>query len=263
MALKYLLPVIALTAAAAVTAEEYQVFTGLNVDHTRFSGSNETNWQLNGQYFFDKKQTLGPLDQFEYINRVTNVKASANRAFGENGLSVGGEYFIDNKFMVSAGIERLDGDNNLSAGIGYLISDNFIVKAEIDKQENVSASYVFSASYNHQLADNDYIGFSAQTDEEFDVYGVSSKYFAALADGRYVAAGVSIVHADSSTYWEVDADYYFSKMTSVGVSYNKVDTYKVAAKHYFDQNWALQFAYSGNTEFSSLKMYSVGVIGQF
>lgn len=263
MALKYISPVIAITAAAAVSAEEYQVFTGLNVDYVRFAGNSQNIWRLEGQYFFDKKQTLGPLDQFEYINKVTNVNASVGRASGENALSVGGEYFIDNKFVVSAGFARFDDSNSMAIGVGYLISDDFLVKVDMDKEQDVSASYLFSARYNHQLEGNDYIGFTAQTDEEFDEYGVSSKYFAALADGRYIAAGVSINRTIHSTSWGVMADYYFSSMTSVGFSYDKADFYSLNAKHYFNPNWALQVAYSGNADNSELKSYNVGVTGQF
>ncbi|MBU2112912.1 MAG: putative porin, partial [Gammaproteobacteria bacterium] len=89
MTLKYALPVIALVASAAVSAEEYQTFVGLNADHYRANGNSETAWHFNGTYFFDKKVTLGPLDQFEYINKVTNVSASFSRAFDENTWNIG------------------------------------------------------------------------------------------------------------------------------------------------------------------------------
>lgn len=263
MALKYLLPVIALTAAATVSAEEYQIFTGLNVDHVRVADNSQNIWRLEGQYFFDKKQTLGPLDQFEYINKVTNVGAGFARSSGENSWIVGGEYFTDNKFVVSARHTR-NGDFDATAvGIGYLISDDFLVKAEAIKPEEGNTDYLFTAKYNHRLVGNDYIGFSAYTDDDFDVYGISSKYFASLDEGRYIAVGVSIDRRFNDTFWDAQADYYFSSMTSVGVSYGKNDFYSLNAKHYFNPNWALQVAYSGNADNSELKSYSVGVIGQF
>lgn len=264
MTLKYVLPVIALAATAtAVSAEEYQLFTGLNADHIRVSGDSETNWNLNGTYFIDKKVTLGPLDQFEYINKVTNVSASYNRFYGNNAWSIGGEYFAENGLVVSANHGRVSGNYVNQLGLGYLVSNNVIVRAEAFKAEDSNTDYRFSASYNHQLQGNDYVGFTAYTDDEFDYFGISSKYFASLNEGRYIAAGISIDDNDGSTAWAATADYYFSKMTSVGLTYNKADSYSLNAKHFFTPNWAVEASFASNTDNSALKTYSLGVIGQF
>lgn len=263
MTLKYVLPVIALAASAAVSAEEYQLFTGLQADHVRVSGNNETNWNLNGTYFFDKKVTLGPLDQFEYINKVTNVSAGVSRISDTNVVNVGGEYFAANGLVVSAAHTRASGDYVNQIGLGYLVSDNFIVRAQAIKPEDSSTAYLFSASYNHQLQGNDYVGFTASTDDEFDFFTISSKYFASLSEGRYIAVGVALADNDGSSSWAAEADYYFSKMTSVGVSYDKADNYRLNAKHFFNQTWALEAGFASNTDFSGYKVYSLGVIGQF
>lgn len=263
MTLKYALPVIALAATTAVSAEEYQLFTELRADHIRVSGDNETNWDLNGTYFFDKKVTLGPLDQFEYINKVTNINAGYSRAFDENFLRLGGEYFAANGLVVSAEHSRVSGDYINEFGLGYLVSDNFIVRARAVKPEDVSTTYWFSASYNHQLQGNDYVGFTAEVDDEFDYFTLSSKYFAALNEGRYIAVGVALADNDGSSSWAAEADYYFSKMTSVGLSYDKADNYSLNAKHFFNANWALEARFASNTDFSGYKVYSLGVTGQF
>ncbi|WP_166838354.1 putative porin [Rheinheimera pleomorphica] len=264
MTLKYVLPAIALAASATtVSAEEYQLFTGLNANHTRVSGDNETNWGLNGTYFFDKKITLGPLDQFEYINKVTNVSASFNRAFDTNVWGVGGEYFAENGMVVSAAHSRASGDYVNQIGLGYLVSDNFIVRARAVKPEDVSTTYWFSASYNHQLQGNDYVGFTAEVDDEFDYFSLSSKYFASLNEGRYITVGVALTDNDGSSSWAANAGYYFSKMTSVGLSYDKADNYSLGAKHFFNTNWALSISFNSNTDNSALKVYSLGVTGQF
>lgn len=264
MTLKYVLPVLALAATAtSVSAEEYQLFTELNANHFRVNGDNETNWNLKGTYFFDKKQTLGPLDQFEYINKVTNVSAAYNRLFDTNGWNIGGEYFADNNLVVSAGYQRFDDFHVTSVGLGYLISDNVIVRAQASKPEDGDTVYLFSASYNHQLQGNDYVGFTASVDDEFDYYTLSSKYFASLDEGRYIAVGVALADSDGSSSWAAEADYYFSKMTSVGVSYDKDDNYGLNAKHFFNQNWALEAGFGSNTDTSDTKVYSLGVSGQF
>ena len=263
MTLKYALPVIALVASAAVSAEEYQTFVGLNADHYRASGDSETNWKLDGTYFFDKKVTLGPLDQFEYINKVTNVSASFRREFDTNITRIGGEYFAENGLVVSAAHSRASGDYVNEVGLGYLVSNNFIVRVNAVKPEDESTDFMFSASYNHQLQGNDYVGFTAYADDEFDYFGISSKYFASLGEGRFIAAGITLDDNDGSSDWSAEADYYFSKMTSVGLTYNKADSYSLNAKHFFSQNWAVEARFASNTDDSTLKTYSLGVTGQF
>ena len=263
MTLKYTLPIIALVASTAVSAEEYQTFVGLNADHYRAGGESETAWHLNGTYFFDKKVTLGPLDQFEYINKVTNVSASFSRAFDTNTTRIGGEYFAENGLVVSAAHTRASGDYVNEVGLGYLVSNNFIVRVNAIKPEDESADFMFSASYNHQLQGNDYVGFTAYADDEFDYFGISSKYFASLGEGRFIAAGITLDDNDGSSDWSAEADYYFSKMTSVGLTYNKADSYSLNAKHFFSQNWAVEARFASNTDNSELKIYSLGVTGQF
>jgi hypothetical protein len=265
MSFKYVLPIIALTASATVAAEEYQIFTELKADHIRFNGATETNWALNGTYFFDKKQTLGPLDQFEYINKVSNVGASFNRIFDNNVWAVGGEYFATNNLVVSASHQYVDTDFNVSTlGLGFLISDNFIVRADAIKVKDVSTAFLFSASYDHKLNNgNDYIGFTASVDDEFDNFEISSKYFASFGQASYFAIGLGLADYDGTTAWNTELDYYFTKMTSVGVKYNKQDDFSVNAKHYFSSNWALNAGYGSNADTSTVKAYSFSVIGQF
>ena len=261
MMFKYLLPAIALAGSAAVTAEEYQLFTELRASHIDYDSDNT--WSVNGSYFFDKKQTLGPLDQFEYINKVTNVNAAFSRFDDENFWAVGGEYFAENNLVVSARYTENAGFHATTVGIGYLVSDNFIVRAQAAKPEEGDTRYLFSASYNHQLQGNDYVGFTAHTDEEFDQYGISSKYFASLGADRFIALGVSLKEDFDRSTWATNADYYFSKMTSVGVSYDKDDNYSLNTKHFFNQNWALEAGFGSNADTSDAKVYSLSVTGQF
>lgn len=264
MTFKYVLPFIALTASASIAAEEYQLFTELKADHVRFSGDNKTNWDLKGTYFFDKKQTLGPLDQFEYINKVSNIDANFSRVFNNNVWAIGGEYFAENNLVVSASHQRTSGFYASTLGLGYLFADNFIVRAEAIKPKNSSTAFLFSASYDHKLQNNnDYIGFTAQVDDEFDYFSISTKYFASLGEASYIALGLGLEDNDGTNNWNLSADYYLTKMTSFGVKYDKADNYTVNAKHYFDQNWALNAGYGSNADTSGIKVYSLAVIGQF
>jgi hypothetical protein len=274
MKLKYVLPILTV-AAAHVSAEEYQLFTNLHFSHIQADvtlaaddllfphHSRENLWQLNGQYYFDKKQTLGALDQFEYINKVSNVSMGYAHAAGENFGAIGGEYFAANNLVLSAHFSGNADFHTTSVGVGYLISKDFIVRVLAEKPEEGDTSYLFSASYNLQLQGYDYIGFTTSVDDEFDYVTLSSKYFAGLENGRFIALGMSVADNNGSTAWNAGVDYYFSKMTSAGLSYGKDDNYSLNAKHYFNQSWALEAGFSSNADDSSIKVYSLGLSGQF
>lgn len=271
MKLKYALPLIAVTTSAAVSAQDYQTFTNLSGEHRRYGGASDNLWQVNAKHFLDQKQTLGPLDQFEFINKVTNVEASYVRAYDTNYVSVAGEYFTENNFVLSASYSDSEFSDATSLGIGYLISDDFIVRALATKldagdrsyQNDDDTFYRFSASYNLQLQGKDYVGFDVSTDDKLDNYGISSTYFASLGGDRFVTLGVGLSDSPNSNNWDINGGYYFSKMTSVGISYDKSDNYSLDAKHYFTQNWALVAGFSSNTEASDLERYTLGVTGQF
>ncbi len=264
MTLKYLLPVLALTASASVMAEDYQLFTELNADRVRVSGGDsETLWNANGTYYFDKKQSLGPLDQFEYINKESNISAGYSRLYGENVWTVGGEAFVDENVLLAARYSRIAGENISYLGLGYLFSDNFIVRADATIPKHGSASFIFSASYDLQLDGNDYVGFTATVDDNFDYYTVGSKYFASVGQESYVAIGGGYADNDGRSAWYAEADYYFTKMTSVGVQFDREDDFSVNAKHFFDKNWALTAGYGSNFDTSDVKVYSLSLTGQF
>jgi hypothetical protein len=284
MKLKYVLPLIAFTTSAAVSAQDYQTFTNLSGEHRSYGFESDNLWQVNAKHFLDKKQTLGPLDQFEYINKVTNVAAGYAhvnkvtnvaadyaRVYDRYTLSVGGEYFAENNFVVSASYSDSEYSDVTSLGIGYLISDDFIVRALATKrdygdsnyQNYDDTSYRFSASYNLQLQGKDYLGFNVSTDDKLDNYGISSTYFSSLGGDRFVTLGVGLSDSPNANNWDINGGYYFSKMTSVGISYDKSDNYSLNAKHYFNQNWALVAGFAGNTEASDFERYTLGVTGQF
>lgn len=273
MTLKYILPVLAL-AGSSVCAEEYQLLSRLALEHYKADATYEVGdtiiehhyssniWQLGGNYYFAPKKTLGPLDQFEFINTVNNVFAHVVDTRGGNGWGVGGEYFIDNGISVSASHNQFDGDYENELGLGYFVTNNLKVKVDVSKAENASTEYLFSAQYKYQLQGADYVGFNVYTDDEADNYGVSSKYFASLGGDRYLVAGITLAKEDES-YWGLSGSYYFNKMTSVGVNYDKEDNYAVTAKHFFNTNWAVEASYDGNTDDSSYKSYNISLIGQF
>jgi hypothetical protein len=268
MIYKYLLPAIVFAAAGAASAEDYQLFTNLNANHQRMSSDNydvdSTNWGLNGTYYFDKKQSLGPLDKFEYINKVSYVHANFFRIRNYNYGVVGGSYVAANGLRLSA-FHQSGSKGSLfnSAGIGYLISDNLSVEATASKAKYGGTKYNLSGSYNLQLQGNDYIGFSADTNEKFDRYTIRSEYFASLKGGQFIAANMQLAGSKGYSWWEAGASYYFNKLTSIDISYRKSDDYNLGAKHFLNSTWAVQAGFGGNSKSSDSKTYQLGVVGQF
>lgn len=262
--LKYALPIIAVAASTSVIANDYQLITSLEWDHIRYSGNSTNVRALEGTYFLDSKTVLGPLDQFEYINKTSNIQAGYVRAFGTNVYGLGGEYFTDSGVVVSAGHLRSSDFHENTLGLGYLISDDFIVRAEAYRPRSGSTSYLFSASYNVQLEGNDYVGFTVSTDDDFDYQSISSKYFAALGGDRFITLGAEYERFDGSRdEWTAEVGYYFSRMTSVAVNYDRSKSYGVKAKHFFNPNWALAAGYGSNRDTSGLSVWHLGVTGQF
>lgn len=263
--LKYLLPALALTTVSAVSAEEYQLFTEYNVQHARLSDINyiDNGIGANATYFFDKKETLGPLDEFEYINKVSNVGASAYRMFDTNFGTIGGEYFTDNNFVISGSHSHTQDFHVNTFGVGYLFADNIIVSVDATRPRGGDTTYELSGSYEHKLQGNDYIGFTASVDDDFDIFTLSSKYFTNLGGERYIAVGAGVADYDGTTQWNVAGDYYFNKMTSVGVTYAKDDDFSINAKHFFNKTWALSAGFGSNADDTNAKLYSVSVLGRF
>ena len=263
MTLKYVLPAMALLVSAGAAAEQYTTFASLQADHARANGDSETNWEINGRYFFNAIDTVGPLDQFRYILAETNVHAAFSREYDMDAWHVGGEYYAENGLLVSATHQRFDDFDMSSIGIGYLINRDFLVKVTAFKPEEGDTTFMFNAQYNVQLQGNDYIGFAAMADDEFDYYSVSTKYFRSLGEDRYLVAEAEVGDDGDDTFWSVGGSYYFSKLTSVGVSYTDDDAYELNAKHFVSKNWAIEAGFSSNTDDSALKVYSLAVIGQF
>ncbi|MCO1334113.1 putative porin [Microbulbifer sp. OS29] len=118
---------------------------------------------------------------------------------------------------------------------------------------NVTEGDVYAeARYNYQLNDTSYIGFDFYTDERFNWQIFSSKYFSKVGESQYIAAGFSYYYNDSwndysqldANYWKLDADYYFTQNTSLGVEYDENSDYKFIFSHFFNRNVAVEASYS-------------------
>ncbi|MBT1062537.1 putative porin [Bowmanella sp. Y26] len=254
--------------SSSVVAQEYNLFSELNYTRAEVGQADADILGVSSIYYFDKKAVLGPLAELSYINDKTNVYgAYIDSEGGVNDLNIGGELFYNN-FLFGAEYNRAevgsDDFDSSTVTLGYLINPNFLVKADYTDLEHGGFA-TFGAQYTHSLGGVDYVGFSLNVDDEFDVWTASSKYFSALGEDRFIAAELSVTDNDGDTDWGISGDYYFTTMTSVGLSYADEasdDVWGINAKHYFNTNWAVSAAYASADE-NDADIYSISLIGQF
>lgn len=255
-----------LSTSMSVSSNEYQWFSELAYSNIDAGGGSVDALLLEGQYFFDNKKALGPYNEFEYINKVSNIDASySNIGLGDYYVTqASGEFFVNN-FLLGLGLsDDKFGNNPKDFTLGYLFSDNFLVRVDAVDPEEGDTVYNISAAYNHQINATDYIGFTLATDDDTDIVSLSSKYFTHLGDDNYLAAEFSIVDTDVDNYWSLGASYYFSKATSVFASLDDNDLYEIGARHFFDENISLYGAYSSQDDSGfDIDIYTIGLTAQF
>ncbi|WP_323846191.1 putative porin [Microbulbifer magnicolonia] len=253
--------------SATVAAEQYTSITEADYIQTDTGFADIDQLLIGSTYYFAPKETLGPLKEFEYINKVTNIFGGysyADSDFGDaDSLAVGGEYFAANGFVVGGAMLESDGGDMLSASLGYLFTPNFLMSLEAVDVEDADSELFVNARYNHQLNGTDYIGFDVSVDDDLDSKTVSSKYFTEFAGGRYLAAEVSVNDTDDTDlFWAGNVEFYFNQNTSVGFGYDDADSYELNATHFFNRNVAAKVAYGSNTEFDEVDVFSLGLTVQ-
>ncbi len=272
MKLKLITTAVLFSSAISVSAEEYQVLSDItwsNVD-TEWSdfGLEDDSYdtvELSGTYYFDKKESLGPYNEFEYINKVSKIDAAyVNRDSGENHLTqVKGELFVEN-FLIGAGYaeDKFDNDTTLFS-LGYLFNDDLLVRVDAIDSDFSDTYYYISAAYNHQINETDYLGFTLATDDNTDYVTLSSKYFTHLGDDQYFTANVSFTDTDFGSTWALGSSYYFSKATSVSATLGDDDLYEVGAQHFFNENVALYASFASQDDLVETETYTIGLRAQF
>ncbi|WP_157826805.1 putative porin [Colwellia sp. 12G3] len=269
-----------------VLAESYQSFTHLSYSQNKssFNASeynysskgNSDNFSLSSRYYFDERQSLGPLNEFDYINTSSTISIfSSNRNseyfavnndnnfnsdYSNNKVGVSGEW-ITNSFILGGSYSYNksrrdynefsydDSGNDLSVKLGYLFTDNFVIQAGYLEDEDGEDTFSYSARYNLQLADTDYIGFTYGVDDSFDVHQLSSQYFFGIAEQSYLVLGGSYTlnnrdNAFSKDYWSINGSYYYDDKTSVSVTYADNDFYSVGVRYFIDNNYSIQAGYN-------------------
>jgi len=262
MKIKALLPLLALAASGSAMANDYQTFSSINYSEIDTANASADGWWVTSQHYLGKKESLGPLNEFDYINNTSNVFGTFADWDGDNYWNLGGDIFLGN-IKLGATYSDSDGYNTKSFRLGYLVTDDFLVELEGVDSEGFDTEYWLSAQYTMQLKGKDYVGFTYRTDDELDVHNLSAKYFTSLGGDRYLTTGVQLSESDFGSYWGVNAGYYFSKFTSIQASYDEDEDYDVMFKHYFTNNYAFNAGYMSSFDDSDFDGWTIGFSGQF
>ncbi|QTH63385.1 putative porin [Psychrosphaera ytuae] len=259
-------------ASVSATANEYQSITHLS--HTdldeELGGGKSTSLQT--VYYFDKKKTLGPLNEFAFINTVNNVSAGFDDFEHGTSFNVGGEVFFD-QWRVAGSYTNSEADfsdgSNTMVSIGYFFQPNLLIGLEHSRSEysydgyriddvffpggsdSESTTYL-TLKYEHDLNGNDYIGVMVEAESDFDQVFASTKYFSHLGDEQYLSVGVSISdHKDFKPFVALDGTYYFNQRTSLHAQVaqdtdSDLTSTSIGGKLFINDNWAVAAGYRSN-----------------
>ncbi|WHI49013.1 putative porin [Microbulbifer sp. VAAF005] len=230
--------------AVNATAEEYKSITTAGYSNLDFNARGGDELSTESTYYFSGKETLGPLREFEFINKASNLSgAYYHRSIGStnsDSFAIAGEYFAENGFVLGANIADLGGESFNTIALGYMFTPNFLMKFY-----NTDGNTYSKFRYNYDLNETDYIGFDFSADIVFDWQIFSSKYFSKIGDVQYISIEFSYLNYNEwDDFWEVGSNYYFTKSTSLGASYDENNDYKVGLSHFFNRNVAVEASYS-------------------
>ena len=251
-----------LLSSAAHAADSYQSISNLSYAEI----DNNDTISVDSTYYFSPKSTLGPYDQFEYINKQSNVFGGyADDDFGDV-TAIGGEYFVED-FVVGASYQNADYNSNnesYTLSAGYFFNPDLLAKVRFVDQKDGDNVTFFSLAYNHMLNDTDYVGITVESDDDFDSRSVAAKYFVDLQQGNYLTVEGTFVSLDEADdQWNVETNYYFSKATSVFAAYDKEDNYSFGAQHFINKNIGLKVGYGNNADDSDNDAYFANMRFQF
>ncbi|MBY6190889.1 putative porin [Microbulbifer agarilyticus] len=253
-------------ASAVASAAQYNSFTDVDYTNSDFGNFDVDTLNLDSRYYFGALETLGPRKEFGYILPVSNIYGGFAYADADgessDALNIGGEYYTG-QWKLFGGLSDNDLSTDYRVGAGFLFTPNLLAEVEAVKREDVDTQLMFRGRYNHQLTGNDYIGFTAEVDDDFDYRSVSSKYFTALSGGQYLSASLSLIDTDNSDlYWGGGVEFYFNEDTSIGATYDEAESYRFHATHFFNENVAAKASYGSNRDFDDLDVFSLGVTVQ-
>ena len=198
--MKKLLAIATLSAVSSLaSAESYQFLGGLGYSDTDLDGVDLSTISAAGQYYFSGQETVGPLDQFSYIDDTSSVRAGISNNEYIDAVTLGGSYYfgrgavgVDYTELSFGDFDnyqiRLHGDfffmDNLKGSVGYTMNEEDAVDDIVD----------LSLQYDHSINETDYIGFTVQyIDTEEATVNLSTKYLNAFENGQFLNFSVTSI----------------------------------------------------------------------
>jgi hypothetical protein len=251
-----------LVVAGVCTAQDYQFFSSAGYSTEKDSDIDFVN--LGGQYYFNPIEVRGPFNEFDFLITESNIQANyvdVNTPFGSfDATTLAADIFLG-KMLVGGRYSDFEGDSDGELKLGYLITNNFLVDVRLqDSDSPVDA--IFSATYQHNLSNDTYLGMKISTDEELNNASLSARYFTAISNGRYYALTFGYDNQDFvSDNWVIGGDYYFNKYSSLGARLGD-GVVGISASHFFTPNFSVSGAYNFVSDEFSGDVFSLNVAYQ-
>ncbi len=267
------IPVLLLT-SQTTHAQSYQSFSSLGYSQTDFKYNDRKSLGLSGRYYFDARETLGPLKEFDYINTISNISLGYNystsaydgRIEGDgyivppysynfetksHSVSVRGDWFVGN-FLLGGGYSHIDRNKSDTR---YYEAEQ---KTETDSYDDSNNRYNLSLGY--LITDN----FLIKTDffESGDVFKFTASYNLELGASDYI--GFSYNTDEELDFHHLSTKYFVSLSEQsylvLGGSYMYDNTdsrwsddhWSVSGEYYFNQNSSIS-AFYGEDDFYSVR----------
>lgn len=264
--MRYLAPLslLVLSATLSVSAKAEQTDSRQQFNTVQYNTLENSTYDfdatlLSSHYYFAPQQHSGVWDDFGYLDTDTNIKLDYYNSDVNENFSLYGEGFFYDNWFAAAEIFDLSETGDFSVGAGYLFNDALKLSVRLEEYEDFDSSDWVKAQYNHQLNSTDYIGFTAETDDEVQVWNLSSRYFARLANDGYLAIDAGYNHSDFDSVFSALASYYFNRHLALGAGVDDSNLL-VEAKYFIDS----QYYFTANfTDFDHGDLYTVEFVAQF
>jgi hypothetical protein len=206
--------VAALAGMGSAVAQDYQIelgasYTDINPD----VGSGDSTLAFGGTYHLNRVKTAGhPLAEAGFLQRSSNLSAgyATTDKADVDGFGIGGEFYLTQLYlrgeyiMVDAAGTDVD---TLSGRIGLMLSDSLRLAAGINR---VDVDTPGTDALNHTVLEAKYVSKMAG--------GTALNLEGDLTFFDDGGSGTDVVGLNLS------GDYYLNPMTSLGLSYFKVDS---------------------------------------
>jgi len=237
--------------------------------------------KIESSYYFEGKTTIGPLEQFKFVEPSSYVSVSYSRIQKEfknlswelinyygskfwenrdyNESSIDGRYYYG-KYYAGAGLIQNSFDDKAytSAELGLLLLDNLEVGA--NGIESVEDEYEFSAliRYEHKIGETSFIGAVAQISEVLGKSFLALKYFQGIHRHFYLSNEIFLTEKS----WELKSSFYLNKKLSLSLGYNNGDELSmIGARYYLTKNFSLSILHYN--DFGDYYITKAGIRAQF